>query len=223
VLGVATNAAFTRDLLRREDVRAGDLDTGLLERVLDEPAAPVPGDLLPAAAVAAFLADTGGQTTAPGPWRRRLEEHGEVRVRPGRVEAGGRTWAWSARAAAGADDDGALRIALDGVSRRYAVACTAEAVWVARDGHQLQARTERKARAGAAALAGSLEAPMPGTVLLVHVANGDEVAAGDVLLVLESMKMELSITAPAAGIVEGLEVRPGDRVALRQPLVAVTA
>jgi acetyl-CoA/propionyl-CoA carboxylase, biotin carboxylase, biotin carboxyl carrier protein len=223
VLGVATNAAFTRDLLRREDVRAGDLDTGLLERVLDEPAAPVPGDLLPAAAVAAFLADTGGQTTAPGPWRRRLEEHGEVRVRPGRVEAGGRAWAWSARAAAGADDDGALRIALDGVSRRYAVACTAEAVWVARDGHQLQARTERKARAGAAALAGSLEAPMPGTVLLVHVANGDEVAAGDVLLVLESMKMELSITAPAAGIVEGLEVRPGDRVALRQPLVAVTA
>jgi acetyl-CoA/propionyl-CoA carboxylase biotin carboxyl carrier protein len=64
---------------------------------------------------------------------------------------------------------------------------------------------------------------MPGTVLLVHVANGDEVAEGDVLLVLESMKMELAITAPAAGTVAGLEVRPGDRVAIRQPLVAVTA
>jgi biotin carboxyl carrier protein len=37
---------------------------------------------------------------------------------------------------------------------------------------------------------------MPGTVLLVHVADGDAVAAGDVLLVLESMKMELAITAP---------------------------
>ena len=80
-------------------------------------------------------------------------------------------------------------------------------------------RTERAARAGAGALAGSLEAPMPGTVLLVHVADGDAVAEGDVLLVLESMKMELSITAPHAGTVEGLALRPGDRVALEQPLV----
>jgi biotin carboxyl carrier protein len=64
---------------------------------------------------------------------------------------------------------------------------------------------------------------MPGTVLLVHVADGDTVAAGDVLLVLESMKMELSITAPYAGTVTGLALVPGDRVALKQPLVAVVA
>jgi acetyl-CoA/propionyl-CoA carboxylase biotin carboxyl carrier protein len=64
---------------------------------------------------------------------------------------------------------------------------------------------------------------MPGTVLLVHVADGDAVAAGDVLLVLESMKMELSITAPHDGVVAGLDLAPGDRVALRQPLVAVLA
>ena len=63
---------------------------------------------------------------------------------------------------------------------------------------------------------------MPGTVLLVHVADGDAVAEGDVLLVLESMKMELSITAPHAGTVDGSRrSRPGDRVALGQPLVAV--
>ncbi|CAA9351951.1 MAG: hypothetical protein AVDCRST_MAG90-2479 [uncultured Microvirga sp.] len=62
---------------------------------------------------------------------------------------------------------------------------------------------------------------MPGTVLLVKVANGDTVEEGDVLLVLESMKMELSITAPHPGVVAGLDLAPGDRVALRQPLVAV--
>ena len=62
---------------------------------------------------------------------------------------------------------------------------------------------------------------MPGTVLLVNVANGDAVEEGDVLLVLESMKMELSITAPLGGDGRGLELEPGDRVALRQPLVAV--
>ncbi|MEA2304782.1 MAG: acetyl-CoA/propionyl-CoA carboxylase, biotin carboxylase, biotin carboxyl carrier protein [Solirubrobacteraceae bacterium] len=219
VLGVATNAAFSRALLRRDDVRAGALDTGLLERVLDEPAPDPPEDLLPAAAIAGYRADTGAVSTTPGPWRRRLEGHGEVRVTASEVHVGERRWSWAARPA----DGGALRITLDGVSRRYAVAHDGQAVWVGRDGHQLAARPERRERGRAAAPAGSLEAPMPGTVLLVHVANGDEVAEGDVLLVLESMKMELAITAPAAGTVTGLEVRPGDRVAIKQPLVAVTA
>ena len=70
---------------------------------------------------------------------------------------------------------------------------------------------------------GSLAAPMPGTVLLVNVADGDAVAEGDILLVLESMKMELPIAAPHAGTVAGLDLRPGDGVALGQALVAVVA
>jgi acetyl-CoA/propionyl-CoA carboxylase biotin carboxyl carrier protein len=118
---------------------------------------------------------------------------------------------------------GELFITLDGIQRRYAVATSGDAVWVARDGHHLEVRTERHVRGGAGAAAGSLAAPMPGTVLLVHVADGDTVAEGDVLLVLESMKMELSITAPHAGTVAGLALAPGDRVALKQPLVAVVA
>jgi biotin carboxyl carrier protein len=60
-------------------------------------------------------------------------------------------------------------------------------------------------------------------VLLVRVADGDHVKAGDVLLVLESMKMELSITAPHAGTVDGLALRPGDRVTRGQPVLAVHA
>jgi len=217
LLGVATNAAFTRALLQRDDVRAGEQDTGLLERVLDAVVPAVPDDLLPAAAVVAFLRDTAGATTPPGPWRRVLDGHGEVRVTPAHVTAGGTTRTW---AAAGVDR---ARIELDGVARRYAVAADGDAVWVGRDGFHLEARPERRARAGAAARAGSLEAPMPGTVLLVHVQNGDAVDAGDVLVVLESMKMELAIAAPAAGTVTGLEVRPGDRVAQKQVLLAVDA
>jgi biotin carboxyl carrier protein len=63
---------------------------------------------------------------------------------------------------------------------------------------------------------------MPGTVLLVHVSDGDTVSAGDVLVVLESMKMELAIAAPHDGVVDGLSVKPGDRVALHQTLLAVS-
>ena len=63
---------------------------------------------------------------------------------------------------------------------------------------------------------------MPGTVWAVNVTNGDVVEEGDVLIVLESMKMELSITAPRAGVVDGLDLKAGDRVGLKQPLLVVT-
>jgi acetyl-CoA/propionyl-CoA carboxylase biotin carboxyl carrier protein len=215
LVGVTTNAAFTRALLARDDVRAGAQDTGLLERVLAELTPDPPPDLVPAAMLAA-----AGTAHPAGPWRRALDGHGEARVAGGRVTVGDRAWADAAIRAGG---DGIAHVTLDGVTRRYAVAATADAVWIARDGHHLEVRTAVVARAGAGAHAGSLEAPMPGTVLLVHVANGDAVEEGDLLLVLESMKMELSITAPHAGVVAGLDLSPGDRVALKQPLVAVVA
>jgi propionyl-CoA carboxylase alpha chain len=59
---------------------------------------------------------------------------------------------------------------------------------------------------------GSLLAPMPGTVLRVEVASGDQVTAGQVVVVLEAMKMEHRITAPAAGTVTGLDAVPGRQV-----------
>jgi acetyl-CoA/propionyl-CoA carboxylase biotin carboxyl carrier protein len=219
IAGVTTNAAFSRALLARDDVRAGEQDTGLLERVLAELAVAPPEDLAAAAMVAA-----AGSASPAGPWRRALDGLGEARVGGGRVTIGDRSWAaGEPRAAIGAGVAGEAYIMLDGIQRRYAVAAAEDAVWVARDGHHLKLRTARRARRGAGAAAGSLEAPMPGTVLLVHVADGDAVAEGDVLLVLESMKMELSITAPHAGTVAGLALAPGDRVALKQPLVAVVA
>ena len=64
---------------------------------------------------------------------------------------------------------------------------------------------------------------MPGMVLDVRVANGDWVEEGDPLLLIESMKMELCIAAPCAGVVEALTLRPGDQVSLGQLLVSVSS
>ena len=53
---------------------------------------------------------------------------------------------------------------------------------------------------------------MPGRIVLVNVATGDAVEAEQVLLVMEAMKMELSLRAPRAGVVEAVQVKAGDFV-----------
>jgi propionyl-CoA carboxylase alpha chain len=68
---------------------------------------------------------------------------------------------------------------------------------------------------------GGLKAPMPGKVMLVMVAEGDVVARGQLLLVLEAMKMEHRIDAPWAGTVKALNVAEGDQVANGAMLVVM--
>jgi biotin carboxyl carrier protein len=63
---------------------------------------------------------------------------------------------------------------------------------------------------------------MPGKVLSTHVAVGDEVESGQLLIVLEAMKMEHRITAPVAGAVTELRVREGDQVANGELLVVLS-
>jgi acetyl-CoA/propionyl-CoA carboxylase biotin carboxyl carrier protein len=83
-----------------------------------------------------------------------------------------------------------------------------------------QARRGRRSGVGAGA-DGSVESPMQGTVLKVDVADGDAVEEGQVLLVVEAMKMENEIVAPRAGVVRELAVSPGDAVANGQHLCTV--
>ena len=64
---------------------------------------------------------------------------------------------------------------------------------------------------------------MPGAVVAVHVAEGDRVEEGQVLLVVEAMKMEHALAAPHAGTVTGLAVRTGSQVAVDQLLTSVVA
>ena len=86
---------------------------------------------------------------------------------------------------------------------------------------------DRAARAAAAHdhAGGSVPvvAPMPGAVLALHVATGDEVTAGDPIATLEAMKMEHVVAAPMAGRVTELLVRPADQVTRGQVLATIEA
>ncbi len=70
--------------------------------------------------------------------------------------------------------------------------------------------------------AGTVAAPMPGTVLSIKVAAGQAVKRGDVLLILEAMKMENEITATADGVVKALRVQAGATVNTGDPLVELS-
>lgn len=85
-------------------------------------------------------------------------------------------------------------------------------------------KPEQKRRAGTTSGpgAGSLEASMPGLVLDVLVSEGDAVERGDALVLLEAMKMELRITAPAGGTVTKVHCKAGEVVDRGQVLVEIT-
>jgi acetyl-CoA/propionyl-CoA carboxylase biotin carboxyl carrier protein len=68
----------------------------------------------------------------------------------------------------------------------------------------------------------TLKAPMPGLVVSTPVEDGQAVAKGEVLIVLESMKMQNELKAPRAGTVSRLRVQAGDRVEQHSPLLTLT-
>ncbi|PRY43966.1 acetyl/propionyl/methylcrotonyl-CoA carboxylase subunit alpha [Umezawaea tangerina] len=232
LLGVTTNIPFLRALLSDVDVRAGRLDTGLVERKLDELVThDVPDEVLAAAALERQLA-LAGRGTDPwdltGGWR--IGEHAwttwrvdvagrdttEVRVRGDEV-AVGQAEPVRLRAVV---RDGELVVG----TRRYAMARAGRVLWLGAEGRSWAlTETEPLAAAGAgkAGAAGPVTSPMPGTVLVVRAAVGDEVVANQALFVVEAMKMEHTVVAPVDGVLAEVNVQAGQQVALDQTLAVV--
>ena len=122
-------------------------------------------------------------------------------------------------------------LVLDGQTRTYAVTPDADgwSVMAGGEAHLVQVDDERAVRLGTLAGAaerggagGKVKAPMPGLVLRVEVEEGQTVAAGAGLVVLEAMKMENEIKAPVAGRVEAVHVSGGQAVDKGTVLVEVT-
>lgn len=114
--------------------------------------------------------------------------------------------------------DGMVR--LGGPSARTAwTAADGDARWVFVNGEVFRFEVAQPgARRRGRGHTGTLAAPMPATVVRVEVAAGDVVKRGDTLIILEAMKMELPVRAPADGTVTKVHCRPGELV---QPGVAL--
>ncbi|MGW3649321.1 acetyl/propionyl/methylcrotonyl-CoA carboxylase subunit alpha [Streptomyces sp. NPDC000878] len=226
-LGVPTNAGFLRRLLAHPAVVAGELDTGLVEREVDSLVPDgVPEEVYEAAAAVRLealrpKAEGGGWTdpfSVPSGWRL----GGTPKPPTFELRVTGLEPVTHVGQGTHTVTDDQVSVVLDGVRHTFHRA----GHWLGRDGDAWQVRDHDPVAAsltGAGhAGAGSLTAPMPGTVTVVKVAVGDEVTAGQSLLVVEAMKMEHVIAAPHAGTVAELDVTPGTTVAMDQVLAVIT-
>ena len=118
----------------------------------------------------------------------------------------------------------AVTLESGGVRTTYDVTLSASAVDVDHPGGHLRlVPVPRFVDPADAVASGSLLAPMPGTVVKVAVEAGQQVRAGEVVLVLEAMKMQHTVTAPTAGTVTEINVQPGEQVAAGEVLAVVDA
>jgi propionyl-CoA carboxylase alpha chain len=240
--GVVTNRDLLVRVLRHPEFRSGRTDTGFLDRIgLDGPdglAAPLTDDrAVERQAVAAALAASARrraeapvQRTIPAGFRNNrwsLEEvtfdwgTRSVIVGYGASPPGARTGEGVVVEVDGKEFplDGTdvaperVRLAVDGVSRTYLVDRVGAVSYVdGPDGSTALVERPRFPDVGAQHVEGSALAPMPGGVVRVAVSPGDRVEAGDVLVVLEAMKMEHAVHAPTAGTVVEVDVGVGDQV-----------
>ena len=232
--GPRTNRDLLVGILRHPEYLAGRTDTHFLERhrpaELGAPLCGESGERVHALAAALALqaerrADAAVLGSLPSGWRNvpSQDELQELEGRAGRIAVAYRVGRDGVRASIGGEPAEGVRVhacsaaevdlEVAGVRRRVAVHRVGERVFVdsALGASDLRA-IPRFAEPEVELAAGSLVAPMPGVVRQVCVAVGDAVAKGDVLLVLEAMKMETPIRAPGAGTVTELRAGAGDQV-----------
>ncbi len=242
--GLETNRGLLAAVLDDEELRAGQVDVHWLERRSDLRAAQHDDEVRGrhAAAVACCLLEARSSRSlvpgAPAAWRnvghalhadRLTDAEGTLEVR---VASPGAPVLVRDAAVAGWEQVGTATtrhgvvdlLGVDGVRRRYRVRCASHAAEVngpeGQSSFTLHSEDDPDEGGG---VAGECRAPLPGSVTRVAVAVGDAVAEGDVLVVLEAMKMEHLLRAEGEGTVAEVACAPGQQVDVNDLLVSVVA
>jgi 3-methylcrotonyl-CoA carboxylase alpha subunit len=245
VAGITSNLGFLHRLAAHPAMLAAELDTGFAARhaaELQPPPSPAPPVVLAAAALEALLSPPPPPAAADphSPWNRR--DGWRVQGRGSQVLAlaegetlhrlhltgegdGWRLDPGGATLAGHRLPDGALHLVLDGKARRVATLRDGDMVQVMLEEGEwnLHLADPHAPPGGESAAGGRLSAPIPGRVVQVLVAQGDHVSRGQVLAVMEAMKTELRITAPADGVVAHVGCVAGDSMEEGTEIVTLEA
>jgi 3-methylcrotonyl-CoA carboxylase alpha subunit len=242
IVGLASNVDFLTRLMHESSFARAQLDTGLIERnraTLFPERTQVPHEMLALAAARCIADEQAGAGADPWQschgWRlntvyeRTLTFKSDLGVHDVVVVYGRDGFVFEhgdLSAPLAIDTAAGTRLALRFDGRRLAADVVADGddLHVFLDGrHLMLTRVDVIAHAGEDATEGRMTAPMPGKVIAVNVARGARVAKGAALLVMEAMKMEHTIVAPANGVVEDILYGVGDQVAEGAALVAFSA
>ena len=236
--GPTTNRDLLVRVLEHEEFVGGAVDTHFLDRIgIEELARPLADEETEhLAAVAAALSDQVFERTrskvlptVPSGWRNRP---GYLQERGFRGEHGPHVIRYSVTNHTVVEGLGDLEVTVStpdlvelsaaGASHRFSVARYDQIRHLDSDSGAVRLEEIPRFPSSVSAEApGSLHAPMPGKVVRVEVDPGDEVAAGQVMVVLEAMKMEHTLRSPHDGTVVEVDCAPGDQVEAGAVLVVV--
>ena len=253
IVGPKSNVEFLENLVRHPAVVSGRIDTGYLDRHLDEflrkPSAASDAHALLAAAIAWLLheehAGAEGARMSGDPHSPWAQVDGWRLAHPGRrivalADRGERREVVALGAGGcyelmldGASHavanavlvDGVLSAAIDNETQRWRADIDGDRVAV-HDGAERRVFHHAPAFEYVATVAGTgdrIVAPMPGRIVLVKAKPGDDVAEGEEVLVMEAMKMELTLRAPRAGRIDSVQAAAGDFVEADAVLVKLAA
>ncbi len=239
IVGVATNRALLGSILGNREFQRGAVGTDFLavrhdELVFGERDASAEDYLIAGLWYAAGAPDADSLWSDTSGWRLGAPAITRWRFGDAEVRIEARAPGSYRGRVAGRDqelrlvrrDGSELEVEIGGrIERAKIVVCDGRLELFRAGGHVSlrAARTEDALQGSAEADSGSLVTPLPGTVVAVHVALGQSVSRGAPLITLEAMKMEHTVTAPHAGVVERLPFALADRVAAGSVLVELKA